>query len=73
MCLAEPTALIFQPYSTRYGLVATRSGGGPPIFLPPRCVVAAGLEESEGIYGHQGGLMEVVEAEWLLELVAASV
>lgn len=53
-------------------------GGGPPtLFFPSRCFEAAGLEERVGDHRHQrvsvqtgpGSTFEVVEAEFLLELL----
>ena len=53
-------------------------GGGPAtLFFPSRCFEAAGLEEGVSDHGHQGvsvqpgpgSALEVVEAEFLLELL----
>ena len=53
-------------------------GGRPPtLFFPSRCFEAAELEEGVGDHGHQGvsvqpgpgSTFEVVEAEFLLELL----
>ena len=52
-------------------------GGSPILFFPSRCFEAAGLEKGVGDHGHQGvsvepspgSTFEVVEAEFLLELL----